>query len=48
LALHVIAVAFVAAKPHVDEQKRDRQLLGVIISGMVIVLLSSYLRWLSR
>ncbi len=40
LALHVGAVVLVA--------KNKRQLTGVMASGFVIVLISGYLRWLSR
>lgn len=48
LALHVLAVGVMAARANVDEAKRQRWLTGVSISGLVIVLLSAYLRWLSR
>ena len=48
LALHVIAVGIMAARANVPEKKRQRWLTGVSISGLVIALLSAYLRWLSR
>ncbi|MCC6591129.1 MAG: hypothetical protein IT168_30870 [Bryobacterales bacterium] len=48
LALHVLAVGVMAAKANVDEQKRQRWLTSVSISGLAIALLSAYLRWLSR
>jgi hypothetical protein len=45
LALHVFAVLFLATKP--GNQKRARQLTGVVISAVAIVLLSAVLRWLT-
>jgi uncharacterized membrane protein len=45
LALHVFAAAFLAARP--ENPKRARQLTGVAISGVIIVVLSAVLRWLS-
>jgi uncharacterized membrane protein len=44
LVLHVFAVTYIATKP--DNPKRVRQLTGVAVSGVVIVLLSAVLRWL--
>jgi uncharacterized membrane protein len=46
LALHVIAVLIVASKP--GNEKRSRQLLGVIFSAVIIVSLSAVLRWLQQ
>jgi uncharacterized membrane protein len=46
LALHVFAVLFIATGAH--NAKRSRQLTGVAISGVVIVILSAVLRWLTR
>ncbi len=48
LALHVLAVAVVAANPAMQSAKRKRLLGGVVTSGFVTVLLSACLRWLSR
>ena len=45
LALHVIAVAFLVTAP--GNQKRARQLTGVVFSGVIIVILSAVLRWLT-
>jgi uncharacterized membrane protein len=42
LALHVFAVALIAAKQ--DNPKRARQLTGVAVSGVTIVVLSAVLR----
>lgn len=44
LALHVFAVAILATKP--DNSKRARQLTGVAVSGVLIVILSAVLRWI--
>jgi hypothetical protein len=44
LVLHVFAVAIIAMKP--DNAKRSRQLTGVALSGVVIVILSAVLRWI--
>ncbi len=44
LALHVFAVAILAARR--NNLNRERQLTGVAISGVVIVILSAVLRWL--
>jgi uncharacterized membrane protein len=46
LALHVIAVLLIAAKP--GNEKRSRQLTGVIFSAVIIVVLSAVLRWLQQ
>jgi hypothetical protein len=45
LVLHVFAVGFIATGP--NNAKRSRQLTGIVISGVVIVILSAVLRWLS-
>ena len=45
LALHVFAVLFVATGA--PNAKRSRQLTGVAISGVLIVILSAVLRWLT-
>jgi hypothetical protein len=44
LALHVFAVGYIVTNP--NNEKRSRQLTGVVISGTVIVILSAVLRWL--
>jgi hypothetical protein len=45
LALHVFAVLFLATGA--GNAKRSRQLTGVAISGVAIVILSAVLRWLT-
>ena len=43
LALHVFAVWGIAAKP--DNAKRSRQLTGVVVSGVLILIISAAFRW---
>ena len=43
LALHVFAVSIIATKP--NNERRSRQLLGVVISGIVILAISVAFRW---
>lgn len=45
LALHVFAVAFLAAKQ--GNARRGRMLTGLAASGVLIVILSAVLRWLT-
>lgn len=45
LALHVLAVMYLATRP--NNEKRARQLTGVVFSAVVIVALSAVLRWLT-
>jgi uncharacterized membrane protein len=45
LALHVLAVLFLVTKP--GNEKRARQLTGVVFSAVTIVILSAVLRWLT-
>jgi uncharacterized membrane protein len=45
LALHVFATAILLVRP--NNRKRSRQLTGILISGVAIVVLSAVLRWLS-
>lgn len=48
LVLHVLATAILwAISPYVPA-KSDRRLLGIAISGFVIVFISAYLRWLTQ
>jgi hypothetical protein len=43
LVLHVFAVWTVAAKP--DNPKRSRQLTGIVISGILVLIISAAFRW---
>lgn len=47
LALHIFAVSLVLTKPDVDPAKRTRLLTGIAISGLVVILLSAFLRSMS-
>jgi hypothetical protein len=46
LALHVLAVMYLVARP--GNEKRARQLTGVVFSAVLIVALSAVLRWLTQ
>ncbi len=46
-ALHVFAVSILYASPGADDSKRRRWISGVVVSGLIIVLISGYLRWLT-
>ena len=48
LALHVLAVSVLNTRVGVDPGKRSRWMSGVAVSGMALVAVSAYLRWLSR
>jgi hypothetical protein len=48
LVLHIFAVAILLGKPGVDAAKRSRWAAGIVATGTLVVLLSAYLRWLSR
>jgi uncharacterized BrkB/YihY/UPF0761 family membrane protein len=43
LALHVFVVTIIATKPNND--RRSRQLMGVVISGILILIISAAFRW---
>lgn len=45
LALHVIGVCFLVTQP--GNEKRGRQLTGVVISGLLIVAMAAFLRQIS-
>jgi uncharacterized membrane protein len=45
LGVHVFAVLFLVTKP--GNEKRARQLTGVVFSAVTIVILSAVLRWLT-
>jgi uncharacterized membrane protein len=45
LALHVFAVGMILGKPGVDAAKRTRLMTGVVFSGMAVLVISSFLRW---
>ena len=45
--LHIFAVAILYANREVDEAKRNRWLAGMVVSGLIIIAISAYLRWIS-
>lgn len=45
--LHIFAVAVLYTKLDVDEAKRNRWLQGMVFSGLIIIAISAYLRWIS-
>ena len=47
LVLHVLAATLLYAAAGGDEAKRNRRATGILISGMAIVLISGWLRYLS-
>ena len=44
---HIFAVAILYALRDVDEAKRDRWVTGIVISGLIVIAISGYLRWIS-
>ena len=47
LVLHVLAAALLYARAGIDQAKRNRRATGIIISGVVIVMISGWLRYIS-
>lgn len=47
LVLHIVAVFFLLARVKDDAAKRARWMKGVVFSGLVVVAISGYLRWIS-
>jgi len=47
LVLHIFAAAILYTLPSADDSKRRLQASGIVISGLIIVLISGYLRWIS-
>ena len=45
--LHIFAVTILYSLPSADEAKRNRWLTGMVISGLIIIAISGYLRWIS-
>jgi uncharacterized membrane protein len=48
LALHVIAVSFLLVRASITQERSERLMAGVVYSGMAVVLISAYLRFLSN
>lgn len=47
LVLHIFVVGVLLATPSGDDAKRRRWMSGVVYSGVAIILISSWLRWIS-
>jgi len=47
LALHLLAVSSIVGRPSTPVEKRARLLTGAMYSGLAIVAISAYLRWLA-
>lgn len=47
LVLHVFATAVLVTIPTNDERKRAKRMTSIVASGLVIFLISAYLRWIS-
>jgi uncharacterized membrane protein len=45
--MHIFAVAVLYATRDAEESKRNRWLTGMIASGLIIIAISAYLRWIS-
>lgn len=44
---HIFAVAILYALRDVDEAKRERWTAGIVVSGLIVIGISGYLRWIS-
>ncbi len=47
LVLHVLAAALLYAQTGIDQAKRNRRATGILFSGVAIVMISGWLRYLS-
>jgi uncharacterized membrane protein len=47
LVLHIFAVSILYAMPDAEDAKRQRWLTGMAGSGLIVIAISAYLRWLS-
>ena len=45
--LHIFAVSVLYTIPQAEEVKRNRWLSGMVISGLIVIAISAYLRWIS-
>jgi len=45
--LHIFAVAVLYTIPDAEEVKRNRWLTGMVVSGLIVIAISAYLRWIS-
>jgi len=47
-ALHIIAVALLLTRPGMAEMKKANLMKGMVVSGLIVIWISAYLRWLAR
>jgi hypothetical protein len=47
LVLHIFATAIMITIPANNEGKRARRMTGMVYSGLIVFLISAYLRWIS-
>ncbi len=45
--LHIFAVSILYTMPTASEAKRKRWLTGMIVSGLIIIAIAGYLRWMT-
>jgi len=45
--LHIFAVGILYPMPGASEAKRSRWLTGMVVSGLVVIAISAWLRWIS-
>ena len=48
LALHVIVVTFLLSRASITQERRNRMVGGVVLAGVVVTMLSAYLRFLTN
>jgi uncharacterized membrane protein len=48
LALHILSVSFLLARASLTEERRNRLLTGVAISGVAVTMISAWLRFLTN
>jgi hypothetical protein len=47
LVLHIFAVAILLTRTGIDESKRSRWMTGIVCSGLAVIMISAWLRWIS-
>jgi uncharacterized membrane protein len=47
-ALHVLTVSFLMSRSSISQERRMRLMTGIVYSGIVVTLISSYLRFISN
>jgi uncharacterized membrane protein len=47
IVLHIFSAAILYARPSATDAKRSRTAAGLVLSGLVVIAISAYLRWIS-